>query len=122
MSSTQLFRKPVDNALLFNLLENICKKTEKYYIVDFNAYKKMLYHELQTDFFNSLMEYYHVSKQFYLTRKLSYNSFTNIIRQICKNKNIMFTSNIKYNKSNYTIEYYIYTNADLTYTEENIIS
>jgi hypothetical protein len=108
MSMTQLFRKPIENSILFDLLAKICKKTDKFYIIDLNAYKKMLYHELHVDFCNSLMEYYHYSKQFYLTRKLTYNYFTNIIRQLCKSKNIMFTSNIKYNESNYGIEYYIY--------------
>jgi hypothetical protein len=54
------------------------------------------------------MDYYHVGKQFYLTRPLSYKSFTNIVRQICKSLSVMFTSQMKYNESNYNIVYFIY--------------
>ena len=113
MNMTQLFRKPIENSLLFDLLDQICIKTDKFYVIDLNAYKKMLYYELNVEFCKSLLDYYHFSKQFYLKRKLTYNFFTNIVRQLCKSKNIMFTSNIKYNESNYGIEYYIY------YTNEN---
>jgi hypothetical protein len=104
----QIFKKNVPIALLFELLEKISVKTDKYYLVDINAYKKMLYHHYYDDFCEQMMEYYHVSKQVYLTRKLTYNSFTNVIRQICKSNNVMFTSNIKYNKSLYNIQYLIY--------------
>jgi hypothetical protein len=45
---------------------------------------------------------------FYLERKMVYNSFTNIVRQICKLNNIMFTSQIKYNESKYNIDFFIY--------------
>ena len=104
----QIFKKEIPIQILYEILEKMCVKTDKYYMVDLNAYKKMLYHEYHIEFCKSLLDYYHLSKQFYLTRKLTYNFFTNIIRQLCKSKNIMFTSNIKYNESNYVIEYYIY--------------
>ena len=107
-TNNQLFKKPIKNDSVYDLLEKICSKTNSYYIIDQNAYKKLIYHGFQTDFCKSLLDCYHVSKQFYVTRKLTYNSFTNIIRQICKTNNIMFTSNIKYNESKYVIEYYIY--------------
>lgn len=104
----QIFRKNVEIHILFDLLEQICLKTDKYYLLDINAYKKMLFHNYQPTFLEGLQEYYHVSKQFYLTRKLTYNSFTNVVRQICKSNGIMFTSQIKYNESKYGIEYFIY--------------
>ena len=106
----QIFRTTLPNDSLFNLLDQISLKTDKYYLIDINAYKKMIFHNLHTDFLTQLMEYYHVSKQFYITRKISYNSFVNIVRQICKNNSLMFTSQIKYNKSKYNINYLIYYN------------
>ena len=106
--SKQIFRKPVPNEILFELLEAICLKTDKYYLFDMNAYKKMLFHDLQGGFCEQLLENYHLSKHFYLTRKSTFISFTNIVRQICKHNNIMFTSQIKYNQSNYNITYYVY--------------
>jgi hypothetical protein len=105
---TQIFKKNVPPTLLTEVLEKVCLKTEKYYLVDLNAYRKLLYYKLDESFGQTLVEYYHVSKQFYATRKMTYNSFTNIIRQICKSNNVMFTSNIRYNESKYNIDYFIY--------------
>ena len=104
----QIFRKPVEPHILFDLLEQCCLKTEKYYLVDINAFRKMVFHGLQDAFLGELLDCYHASKQFYLTRKLTYNSFTNIVRQVCKSNGIMFTSQIKYNESQYTIDYFVY--------------
>lgn len=106
--SKQIFRNIIPPQLLFDLLEQICLKTDKYYLVDMNAYKKMMYNEQHTHFTEQILEYYHTSKQFYVTRKMSYNSFTNLIRQICKTNNVMFTSQIRYNESKYNIDYLVY--------------
>jgi hypothetical protein len=105
---TQIFKIQVPIQSLFDLLEKICIKTEKYYLVDMNAYRKLLYYNLYDDFTKQFLDNYHLSKQFYLTRKLTYNSFTNIIRQICKSNNTMFTNQMKYNESKYNIDYIIY--------------
>jgi len=104
----QIFRKNVDIEILYGLLENCCLKTDKYYLLDINAFKKMIFHNYNEDFLRDILDCYHVSKQFYVTRKLTYNSFTNIVRQICKSTGLMFSSQIKYNESKYNIDYYIY--------------
>ena len=106
--SNQIFRKFVPPSIMFDLLDKITLKTDKYYLVDMNAYRKLIYNDYHNKFADDLVEYYHISKQFYIQRKMSYNSFTNILRQICKTNNIMFTSQIKYNESKYTIDYLIY--------------
>ena len=104
----QLFCKQVNHLLLFELFDKISLKKDKYYVIDMNTYLKMLFHNHHDEFFEKIIDCYHLSKQFYVTRKLTYNSFTNIMRQICKQNNIMFTSNIKYGESKYSIEFYIY--------------
>lgn len=104
----QLFRKNIPPQILFDLLSKICLKTEKYYFINLNAFRKMTFHMYHEPFFHGLLDHYHASKQFYLTRPLTYNSFTTIIRQICKSNEIMFTSNIHYNQSKYNIEYFIF--------------
>jgi hypothetical protein len=104
----QIFKKDIPIDILLDLLEKICLKTDKYYLVDMNAYKKMLFHGYHTDFLKTLIDYYHSSKRYYAERDLTYNSFTTIIRQICKNNMLQFTSQIKYNSSKYNIEYLIY--------------
>lgn len=106
--SKQIFRKFIPPTILFPLLEEICLKTDKYYLIDNNAYRKMMYKELNVAFCDEIREYYHSSKQFYVDRKMTYNSFTNIVRQICKTNNIMFTSQIRYNESKYNIDYLVY--------------
>lgn len=106
--SNQIFKKMVPEKILFDLLEKICIKKEKYYLFDINAYKKILFYNYQNEFCDALKEYYHLGKQFYLTRQMKYNSFTTILRQICKLRNIMYTSQIKYNESKYNIDYLIY--------------
>jgi len=104
----QIFKKNVPINILFELLEKICLKTDKYYLIDNNAFKKILYFNYQIDFLNEIESYYQDSKKFYITRKFHYNSFVNIIRQICKSNDTMFTSKIKYNESKYNIDYFIY--------------
>jgi len=106
--SKQIFRQFVPPKILFDILEKVCIKTDKYYLFDLNAYRKLVYYELYDDFAKSIVEYYHISKREYVDRKLTYKSFVNIIRQICKSNNIQHTSQIKYNESNYNIDYYIY--------------
>jgi hypothetical protein len=106
--SKQIFKKSVPKELLFEILDKICLKTDKYYLFDMNAFRKLQFHQYYVSFFELLKDYYHIGKHFYLERKLTYNVFTTIIRQICKNNNIMFTSQIKYNESKYNIDFFIY--------------
>jgi hypothetical protein len=106
--STQIFKKNVPTELLYSLLDDICLKNDKYYILNNNSYKKGLFNETIANFIEECKPYYHISKQKYLERKLTYNSFTTILRQICKFNKITHTSQIKYDKSTYDIIYYIY--------------
>ena len=104
----QIFKKMVPIEILYDLLEQICLKTDKYFFIDTNSFKKMLFHNLHLPFLETVIEYYHSSKKFYVERKFSYNSFTNIVRQICKSNDVLFTSQIKYNESKYNIDYFVY--------------
>ena len=106
--TNQLFKKNVPKNILFDLLEQICLKTETYYVVDENAYRKLLFHKLNIPFAETMKEYYYSSKQFYATRKMTYNSFINIVRHICKNQNIIYVSHTRYSDSDYNIDYHVY--------------
>jgi len=106
--SKQIFRTLVPQELLYDLLEKVCLKTDKYYLVDHNAYKKFIYLGLDKPFVSDILGHYHASKQFYVQREMNYNSFINIVRQICKSNQMMFTSQIKYMESKYSIEYLIF--------------
>jgi len=106
--TSQIFKKQVPNEILFNLLENICTKNEKHYHLNSNSFKKGLYNDTINNFIELCKPCYHNSKKKYLERKLTYNTFTTIIRQICNFNNIKYTTQIKYDKSVYDIIYIIY--------------
>jgi hypothetical protein len=106
--STQIFKKNVPNQILFTLLDSICAKNEKHYVLNNESFKRGIFQESISTFFAECNKYYHISKKKYLERKLTYNSFTTVLRQICNFNNITYTSQIKYDKSNYDIVYYIY--------------
>ena len=106
--STQIFKKNVPNELLFTLLDSICAKNEKHYVLNNESFKRGMFQESISKFFDECNKYYHISKKKYLERKLTYNSFITVLRQICNFNNITYTSQIKYDKSNYDIIYYIY--------------
>ena len=88
-----------------------------YYLIDINAYKKATYfdechshdthHSLLENFCNALMPYYCKDKQFFLTRKMSYNNLNTILRQLCRYKGIECKTDRKYDKSKTQIVYYI---------------
>jgi len=105
---SQIFLKSVPQNIFFELLDKICIKNNKYYIINKMAYRKGEYLQLLEAFYQQLKSYYHISKQFYITRKQNYSSFITIVRQICKINNINYSSSIIYNKSTYDIIYNIY--------------
>jgi hypothetical protein len=106
--SAQIFKKNVPTQLIFDLLNNVCVKNEKCYIFNNNSFKKGTFNQLIEKFFEEIKPFYHISKQKYLERKLTYNVFTTILRQICNYNKITYTSQIRYDKSTYDIVYYIY--------------
>ena len=106
--SYQLFKSEVPKEVLFNFLDNICIKNEKNYILNSTAFKKGVFNESIVEFFKSIYQHYHNSKKKYLDKKLNYNSFVTVIRQICNHLKITYTSQVKYDKSVYDIIYYIY--------------
>ena len=110
--TNQLFKKIIPNNILTDLLDEICEKKEEYYILNRIAYKKAEYYNLIDNLTNTLKDYYHTSKQFYLTRKIDYNYFLTIIRQLCNSLNFEYKSKIEYHKSIYHITYFIKCNSE----------
>jgi len=106
--STQIFKSTIDKNTLKDFLEKIANKTEKYFIINNVSFKKGLYNDNISCFYETIKPNYHISKRKYLEKAPTYNNFCTVIRQICKFNNIMYNSKIKYDKSNYEILYYIY--------------
>ena len=105
--TSQIFKFKLSNKILFELLDSISIKNDKYYIVNNDSYKKGLFNNLIPNFLEQCKSYYFISKHKYLNRKLTYNTFITVLRQICNYNKINYTSQIKYNKSKYEIIYYI---------------
>lgn len=105
---TQLFKKTIPIKVLYDLLDKICIKNDKYYLLNLESYKKAVYNNLIIDFIEACKPYYHESKLKYIERKIDYKNLITIIRQICNSNNIIYTYQIKYNKSKYDIIYFIY--------------
>ena len=106
--TSQLFKEKYPKEKFFEFLDKYGDKTEKFYKISKAAYKKAKLDSAITPFFKDLKKYYHTSKHFYLDREDNYKNLITIIRQICKNHLIAYTSNIKYSKSKYEIIYFIY--------------
>ena len=106
--STQIFKYIYTKESLFNFFDKFAEKYNNYYKIDKIAFKRAEYQNLLIPFFEELKNHYYQSKQFYLTRKITYNNFLTIIRQICKINKLPFQKNISYIKSTYDITYFIY--------------
>ena len=61
-----------------------------------------------TNNFNDRIVNNRTTKIQYLEKKNTYNTFTTILRQICNFNKIIYTTQIKYDKSIYNICYYIF--------------
>jgi hypothetical protein len=119
--SSQIFKTKIPNDIVFQLLKDIAVKSlvtttikddvtvAKYdvYIVNNNVYKKGVFNGKIAAFYEVCKPYYHLSKRKYLDKKMSYNTFITVIRQICNSNKITYTSQIKYDKSAYDIIYSI---------------
>lgn len=106
--SNQIIKKNIPNEMLFELLNEICIKNEKYYIFNNESFKRGMFKELIPNFIESCKPFYYLSKRKYLEKKVTYKSFITILRQICKSNNVLYTNQIKYDKSTYNIIYNIY--------------
>jgi len=106
--SSQIFKKDFPSEILFNLLENICMKNEKHYILNSDSFKKGMFNKTIDEFLENCKLYYHNSKKKYLEKKMTYSTFVTVIRQICNYNKLTYISQIKYNKSSYDIIYIIY--------------
>ena len=104
---SSIFKQIVPKEIMYTLLDKIAQRNSQNYIIDLSSYKKLKYENLQHKFLEDIIDYYHFSKRYYIERDFSYNSFTTILRQICKINNIQFFKNIKYNNSKHYIEYFV---------------
>ncbi len=105
---SQLFKNLIPTSILFEFLKEYSHDKGSYYLFSNISYNKAKYHNGVEKFCDKIKDYYFPAKQHYATRKMTYNNFTTILRQICKTNLVTHTSKVKYEKSSYDIEYFIY--------------
>ena len=111
---SQIFKKQFNNDILWTLLDNICNKDKNYYLINKESFKRGTLFSNNIEIFYSMIEdNYHESKKHYIKDALTYKKFLTVVRQVCKNNDILFRSKIVYMKSTYEIIYYIYHNPKL---------
>lgn len=108
IANSQIFKYMPTYDILINFLSKVSLHVNNTYIFDFNSYKKADYQN--KNYINELLDevrpYYYVSKQIkYIDREMNYNNLTTILRQLANILNINYTSQIKYDRSIYNIEY-----------------
>tara|TARA_B100000886_G_scaffold340512_2_gene310678 strand:- start:17873 stop:18214 length:342 start_codon:yes stop_codon:yes gene_type:complete len=111
---SQIFKSEINNELLWILLNCICEKKNEYYLINKESFKRgCIFSNKINDFYEELKPYYHESKKHYIENANTYKQFLTVVRQFCRQNNILFRSEIKYMKSTYEIIYYIYYNPQL---------
>ena len=109
---SQIFKNNIPKKILFDFLKENADERKNYYFFSKTHYKSALFQENIEPFLDLVKPYYFSSKLKYVTRKMNYKNFVTIIRQICKFHHIAFSSQIKYDKSSYNINYNIYFNLE----------
>ena len=104
---SQIFKEHLPINILYDFLEKICIKDNNSFIFSKVSFKKAEIFNLLNKFKHDIKLYYHISKQYYIDRELTFIRFTTIIKQICHLNNIEVITKIIYNKSKYEMEYYI---------------
>ena len=104
----QIFKTLVSPELLYEFLKKHSEKQDDYYLFSPILYKKAVFHNVISVFNEQIASHYHESKKHYIQRKMDYNHFITIIRQLCNSHGINYTTQMVYNNSTYDIIYHIY--------------
>lgn len=108
---SQLFKHNVDEKYFTEFIVKYCSNVKKNeYVFSLVSYKKAVYDNKIKELIEKIKPCYHKSKRFYLERNINYKNFLTILRQICTNLSLSYSSQILYNKSKYNINYSIYLN------------
>ena len=101
----QIFKTIVAPDIIWNFLKENGEETIDHFIFDKVLYKKAVFKEAIEPFVKSLVEHYHESKKHYINRKMDYNKFVTVLRQLCNSNDIEYKTQMVYNSSTYEIVY-----------------
>jgi hypothetical protein len=107
----QIIQKKVDNFESF--VKDYFIQEKDYYIYNNEVFKKLQYESVLKPFLDNLKIYYYKNKHYYLERwPLTFNQFNTILRQIFNKNELNVEKKVKYTRSKYQVEYYIYINHE----------
>lgn len=109
---SQLFKTVPDHCVLFELLDSVCDKNERHFVVNEYTFRKLLRQETYDAFYESLRKHYHKSKLFYLDKQRQYAGFLTILRQLCQVFSVPYASRIINTHSTYSKTLHIYVQRD----------
>lgn len=118
MMVNQIFKKKIPLERISDFIKDVSIFEKGIYIFNKYCFKKSILNNKINDFLNSIKEYYHVSKKYYIEREINYVRFATILRQICKQHNIYIFSKIKYHNSTYENIYFIDLTNSITITSK----
>ena len=108
---SQLFKHNINEDYFTQFIIKYCTNIKhNEYKFTLVSYKKAIYDNKISELLENLKPCYHKSKRFYIERTMNYKNFLTILRQVCTNLSISYSSKILYNKSKYNINYNIYLN------------
>ena len=108
---SQLFKYSVNEKYFTDFIIKYCSNVKNNeFVFSLVSYKKAVYDNKIKELIDTIKPCYHKSKQFYLERNINYKNFLTILRQVCSNLSISYSSKILYNKSKYNINYTIFLN------------
>ena len=98
------------NIVPYNIIEN------NKYLFNRYCFKRGIIENTIEEFFESIKNYYHKSKQYYVVRNKTITNVATVLRQLCKLHNIEFISKLKYYNSSYESIYYIIMKENLEHS------
>lgn len=109
---SQVFKTIPNYLEVFSLLDEVCVKTEKLFVVTDITFKQLFYGDRIEKFYDYLRPYYHVSKRFYLEIERGYSGFLAVLRQLCKVFDISYVSKVVHHHGIYSNTLIIYIKRD----------
>lgn len=95
----QVIKPGLSSQILYDFLGDYILNNKLF--ITTSLYKKLVTNNTYAIFLQKIEPFYYKSKQFYCTRDITYNRFLTILRQLCKNFKLAYTSKIMYYNAGY---------------------
>jgi hypothetical protein len=104
-SVQQIFKTIPPLSILLLFFQQHAELNDNHYHFNKTLFKKALFNNAIAPFLLSLEPFYFSSKLFYLHRKIDFNKFISVLRQLSHSLNIPFHKKMSYSNSSYDILY-----------------